>query len=329
MDLLPFVDFGAARAVGLGAVRRGPDLSRDEVRDVVEGLRTAAAASEAPVAEVTRLGVPASGEMLVVERRSWVRANLAMVETMLVEASGVGVPRGIRQSLDARASGAEVGAALGVLSSRMLGQYLPFGARPTLLLVAPNVAFVERALGAVPADFRLWVCLHEQTHRLQFAAAPWLRGHLIEQVGRLLAESSQEPDPADRGPRASSFMDLVFAPAQRVVFDEITAVMSLLEGYADVMMDRVGPDIVPTVDVLRAGFEARRRRGGWTRIVNKLSGLNVKLAQYRDGAAFCRAVIGRVGVDGLNLVYSEAAALPSLRELYHPDEWLARVHAAS
>ena len=102
--------------------------------------------------------------------------------------------------------------------------------------------------------------------------------------------------------------------------------MALLEGYADDMMDRVGPDVVPTVASIRARFDARRNRGGWTKAVNSALGMDLKLAQYRDGARFCRAVIDRVGVDGLNVVYDEPANLPSPAEIAHPATWLRRVH---
>ena len=103
--------------------------------------------------------------------------------------------------------------------------------------------------------------------------------------------------------------------------------MSLLEGYADDMMDRVGPDVVPSVTSIRRKFDKRRGRGGWTRALNKLMAMDLKLAQYRDGARFCRAVIDQVGVDGLNRVYDAAEFLPSPAEIAEPQRWVARVHA--
>lgn len=325
MSVLPFIDAGVATAVGGRLVPPGPSLSEAEVAEVVAGLRAAAEASIAPVAEVTGLGAPATGEMLVIDRPTWIAANVDMALTMLTEASGEGrlVPQRLRDKVAGRANGAQLGAVLAVLGSRILGQYLPFLAEPHLVLVAPNVAKIERAMGVDRDDFRLWVCLHEQTHRQQFARAPWLRGHLIAEVGELLAD---EPGGEKKG-RARNLVDIVTTPAQKVVFERVGAAMSLLEGYADDMMDRVGPDVVPTVSTIRARFDARRNRGGWTKAVNSALGMDLKLAQYRDGARFCRAVIDKVGVDGLNVVYDEAAHLPSAAEIADPERWLRRVHA--
>lgn len=324
MSSLPFIDAGVASAVGGRLVPPGPSLSSAEVAEVVGGLRAAAEASIAPVAEVTGLGAPATGEMLVLDRPTWVRANVSMALTMLGEASGgaMPTPERLRDKVAGRANGAQLGAALAVLGSRILGQYLPFLAEPHLVLVAPNIAKIERSMGVDRDDFRLWVCLHEQTHRQQFARAPWLRAHLIAEVGQLLAD---EPGGPPKG-RPKNLVDIVTTPAQKVVFERVSAAMALLEGYADDMMDRVGPDVVPSVATIRARFDARRNKGGWTKVVNSALGMDLKLAQYRDGARFCRAVIDRVGVDGLNVVYDAPEQLPSPAEIADPAAWLRRVH---
>lgn len=326
MTAFPLIDAEAAADVGARAVPPGPHLSAAAVADVVDGLRAALEASVGPVVEVTRLAAPHDGGMGVVDRATWVRLNAAMAATMLAEAVGEQPrPRGVREQLEARANGAQLGLALGVLGSRILGQYLPFAAVPRLVLVAPNVAKAERDLHVDRADFRLWVCLHEQTHRLQFAHAPWLRGHLTGLVAELL-EGGEQGGGTDPVRRTGSLVDLVIGPEQRLTFDRVTATMAVLEGYADVMMDRVGPSVVPTVGHIRHLFERRRRRGGWTAVVNRLIGLDLKLAQYRDGAAFCRTVIDRVGVDGLNAVYAEPASLPRPDEIHAPGQWVRRVH---
>lgn len=324
MGTLPLIDFAVAAAVGARVVPPGPDLSAAGTAEVVDGLRAAATASVDPVAEVTQLPTPVDGGMAVIDRATWARLNAAMAGTMLAEAVGPSPrPSGLREHLEARANGTQLGLALGVLGSRILGQYLPFADVPRLVLVAPNVAKVERELHVVRTDFRLWVCLHEQTHRLQFAHAPWLRGHLTDLVAELL-------DPGVAGGeqerRPTTLVDLVVGPEQRATFDRVTATMAVLEGYADVMMDRVGPSVVPSVADIRRLFERRRHRGGWTAVVNKMIGLDLKLAQYRDGAAFCRAVIGRVGVDGLNAVYSRPESLPRPGEIHAPAQWVRRVH---
>lgn len=321
----PHIDARAADAVGAGLIPPGPELSADEAAEVVAGLRAASLASVAPVADVTGLGDAADGPMLVVDRPAWLRANVEMTLTMLAEASGgASRPATAWQRMEARVNGAQLGGVLAVLGTRILGQYLPFSATPSLLLVAPNVAHVERELGVRPADFRLWVCLHEQTHRLQFARAPWLRAYLIGEMAALLSDDDADAPSRPRRPR--NLLDLATTPHQQQVIIRVTAAMSLLEGYADDMMDRVGPSIVPSVASIRARFEGRRRRGGWTTVLNKVLSLDLKLAQYRDGARFCRAVIGRVGVDGLNAVYDAPAHLPTPDEIADPARWVARVH---
>jgi coenzyme F420 biosynthesis associated uncharacterized protein len=175
-----------------------------------------------------------------------------------------------------------------------------------------------------PTDFRLWVCLHEQTHRFQFGQAPWLREHLLGLVSDLLTAS--EPLQQWRaGNRPRSIAELVISPAQQDTFDKVTAIMSLVEGHADVMMDRVGTAVVPTLPVIRRAFEAHRDRGGWSALLGRLMGADLKRAQYRDGANFCRAVIDRADVDLLNQAFSQPSMLPSLAEIHDPEQWLHRV----
>ena len=245
--------------------------------------------------------------------------------------------------------GAQLGAVLAVLSSKVLGQFDPFtppvGAplsapgEGRLLLVAPNVLHLERSLRVEPADFRLWVALHEQTHALQFAAAPWLAGYLRarsaallgdvvgegeESVGRMVAAVGRVLTDDD-----ASILD-VLSPDQRTVVDEVGAVMSLLEGHADVAMDAVGRRIVPSVREIRRKFEARRdssaRARGPEGVLRRLLGMDAKLAQYREGAAFVRAVRSRVGVTGLNAVFAAPENLPRPAEIADPGAWVRRVH---
>ena len=123
-----------------------------------------------------------------------------------------------------------------------------------------------------------------------------------------------------------SVVDLVQTPAQRAIIDRITAVMSLLEGHADVVMDGVGPDVIPTVEQIRSKFTVRRQGQGFDKIIRKLLGLDAKMRQYRDGAEFCRHVISAVGMDGLNKVWSSSETLPTRAEIRQPAQWLARIH---
>lgn len=328
----PAVDWDLAARLAARAVRSGPAASRAERVEVVDALRDAAPVAAAHVAHVTRLGEPPAPEVRVVDRASWARANVRSLRS-LSDRVGVLPDRGLRGT----AGAGQVAAVLGLLSGAVLGQYDPWSAPGTLLLVAPNVLGTERALGVDPADFRLWVTLHEQTHALQFAAAPWLVDHLAGQVAVLLEEDPRDrvradhPDHPDHPvrPRPRSLLDLL-DPRQRVALDEVGAVMALLEGHADVTMDAVGRTVVPSVRRIRRRFEARRSgapgTGAMRKALRTVLGLDVKLAQYRDGAAFVRAVRRRVGTDGLNAVWSGPGALPTAAEIAEPAAWVRRVH---
>ena len=116
-------------------------------------------------------------------------------------------------------------------------------------------------------------------------------------------------------------------PEQRAEMARLTAVMSLLEGHADVVMDDVGPKVVPSVETIRARFEERRKGlGGPDRLLRRLLGLEAKMRQYHDGARFVRAVTDRVGVDGFNAVWTSPDTLPLPAEIQDPSAWVTRVH---
>ena len=285
----------------------------------------------------------------VVDRATWARANARSMAAMTDEVGAV-VAEASRWATfpGAQAAGAvEVGAVLALLSGRVLGQFDPYAGSGRLLLVAPNVLQAERALSVPARDFRLWVCLHEQTHALQFAAAPWLPGHLGARTQDLLldvARSSAELASARldnkiavvgrnvlaalRGENGT-IMDIVLTHEQKAQLAGITAVMALLEGHADVMMDAVGPRAVPSVRQIRARFERRRDgegRNAFDMVVQKLLGMDAKLAQYRDGAMFVRGVERVVGRDGLNAAWAAPENLPSAREIADARAWVRRVH---
>src|SRR5690349_10856195 len=220
------------------------------------------------------------------------------------------------------------------------GQVGPAAGRPAqLLLVAPNLVQVERELGLDPSDFRVWVCLHEETHRVQFTAVPWLRDYMNAQIAEIVGTADLDPaalaqmlreavsrvTEAARGDIELSLVDLIQTPEQREIVDRITAVMSLLEGHADVVMDSVGPDVIGSIAAIRARFNVRRQGQGFDKIIRRLLGLDAKMRQYRDGAAFCRAVIDAGGMDGLNRVWTSPETLPTKDEIADPSIWLARM----
>jgi coenzyme F420 biosynthesis associated uncharacterized protein len=337
----------AVRAAGAVA-RPGPVVTRQEAVQVVADLRTAADRAVPHVAEVARMAGPPAPPAVVVDRPGWARVNVAGFRGVLAPVVEESLDKRERKpspavmAIGARVTGAEVGSLLGVLSTRVLGQYDAFGEGSRMLLVAPNVVQVERELEVEPADFRLWVCLHEETHRVQFGANPWLAEHLLGRVrslvGGLMADPSQVMDRLAHALRGlpdlvrgtgsgAPLLDAIQTPAEREQLAAITAVMSLLEGHADVVMDAVGPDVVPSVETIRARFARRRAgRGAVDQLLRRLLGLDAKARQYTDGARFVREVQERVGVDGFNAVWTSPETLPRPAEIAEPAGWVARVH---
>lgn len=322
MQQIPTIDWDAAVSAGTMVLPAGPSLDAEEVSAVVADLRRAAAAATEHVARVTELPQPASSEILVVDRATWLKAVTRSASAMLEGAAGAPKPiENSWQRAGAMALGGQVGVVMAVVATRILGQFDPFGEPNRLMLVAPNVVTVERGLGVVPSDFRLWVCLHEETHRFQFGHAPWLRQHLLGLIGELL-----DGDELSFAWRTDNPTDAVQGtPAQKEAFDKASAVMSLLEGHADVMMDRAGPEVVPSFATIRQAFDQRRYSGGWFAWVQKLLGLDIKYAQYREGGKFCHDVIDATDVATLNRAFSAPELLPSLSELREPQRWLDRI----
>ncbi len=351
------VDWDLAVSTASRIAGPGPEVSREEAAAVVEELREGAARSTPLVRDYTGLVAEAgSAPVLVVDRPGWVQANVdgfAYVLGPLLDKmeerrdSGSSPSSPFGDAIGSRVTGLELGAVLGFLGGKVLGQFDPFHAPAgsaevgRLLLVAPNIVHAERELDAVPADFRLWVCLHEETHRVQFTAVPWMRDHIQAEIATLVG--SVDVDPARmaaalgdavrragdvlRNRDGAGLVDLFASPEQRAVIERVTGVMSLLEGHADVVMDGVGPEVIPTVATIRRRFD-RRRQGVGTldRLLRRLLGLDAKMAQYRDGAAFVRAVVDAVGMDGFNKVWVEPANLPSKAEVADPEAWVRRVH---
>jgi coenzyme F420 biosynthesis associated uncharacterized protein len=342
------IDWDLAVRVGSRLAGDGPVVSRTEASAVVAELRAGAERSTPLVREFTGLvAQERTAPVLVVDRGGWIQANadgfatvIAPIVDKLQERKGA--PTGMAEAIGSRITGAELGLMLGFLGNKVLGQFDPFhsapGAAGRLLLVAPNIVSVEQELGVDEHDFRLWVCLHEETHRVQFTAVPWMRDHLHELMGKIV--SAVETDPAAlltegaakvgailSGKAEGSLLDLFSSPAQKQVIDQVTGVMSLLEGHADVVMDGVGPEVIPTVSAIRERFTERRKGvGALDKLLRRLLGLDQKMAQYRDGAVFTRAAIDAVGMEGFNAVWAEPANLPTKSEIHDPDAWLKRVH---
>ncbi|MFN8075012.1 MAG: zinc-dependent metalloprotease [Kineosporiaceae bacterium] len=355
----------SAAATGRWAASAGrgsAPVGTEDALAAVADLRLAARAARGHVAEISGLSAPDGPDAVVVDRAGWVSANLTSLSRLLgpvvADLADGRTGSGVAAFAASRATGVEIGAVMGVLSTKVLGQFDPFadpaGGPGRLLLVAPTIVGVERELEVDPRDFRLWVCLHEETHRVQFTANPWLADHLAGEIralvaglGGLVSAARGGPDdgPAAEAARrrltalAAQVRDVVRGKADatdllgavqteddRARLARLTALMSLLEGHADVVMDDVGPQVVPGVAEIRRRFGRRRAGAGpLDRLLRRLLGLDVKARQYSEGARFVRGVQERAGRDALAQVWRDASTLPRPEEIADPDRWVTRV----
>jgi coenzyme F420 biosynthesis associated uncharacterized protein len=313
----------------------------------------------------------------LVDRPGWIAANLKTMRPMLAPLTepmdiGKGPFAGPLRSVSGLLLGAQVGALAGMLSQRVLGQYdlalLDSSVSPRLLLLAPNLTQAARTLGVDRDELVLWVSIHEITHAVQFAGAPWLRDYLGGMLKELIdglqvtisGESSDEDEATDAGngrrggwmpnvggwasnlpdaaelramverARRGELMRLTLGEDRWQLVERMQAAMSLIEGHAEHTMDAVGAEVLPSLPRLRAAMNHRRENRGlpW-RVLERLLGLELKLRQYEMGRRFCDAVVDAGGPQALALAWSGPEALPSPAELEQPAMWIARVPGAS
>lgn len=296
-------------------------------------------------AEETRLPWSGHPEVAVVTRREWARANLDSFSRILApaEAKLAGGRRGLGKRMASRLMGAEVGALVGVLSKRVLGQYelvLPAGDEPgdTVMFVGANVLMMERLHEFRPDEFRFWVALHECTHRLQFVGVPWLRGYFLGLVDQLVEASTPEPGRSSRlgselreaASRGRPLLDeagllgLLATPDQRRLIDRVQALMALLEGHGHVVMDRIGGRMLVTQDRMSRVLKMRRKDPRMAAFL-RITGLEMKLKQYEMGERFIDEVERHAGFRALDQVWEGPEHLPDLDEIKYPQRWLERV----
>ena len=240
----------------------------------------------------------------------------------------------------------EVGVVVGYLAQRVLGQYelvlldeAVEDRPPRLLFVLPNLGQAVQAFGAEEDQFMTWVALHEVTHAVQFAGVPWLHGHVAGLVRELLKSAEVRLDASRKLSipsteevrrvlghlRNGDLISIVTTTPERETLDRVQAVMAVIEGHAEHVMDAVAPDLLPSLPKLRAALDRRRRsQSGLSRLVAKLLGLELKLRQYEQGKFFCDAIVRERGPGALHHLWSSPDVLPTLAELRDPDAWLKR-----
>lgn len=338
------VDWGFAATVGTKLVRPAPPVSDYTREQVIEQLAESSLRAELPVRDVTGLNEGAAiTEARIIDRGEWVRAA---TQSMRLMTGGAEKSSGF---ITGRVTGAQTGAVLAFISSGILGQYDPFASTGgALLLVYPNVIAVERQLRVSPADFRLWVCLHEVTHRVQFKANPWLAEHMSKCLAVLTDDGDQDPaqvidrlfalvrsrrngtDDGPAEPNSEGMLGILRAmqsEPQRKALDQLLVLGTLLEGHADHVMDAVGPVVVPSVATIRRRFNERRerRQPPLQRVLRALLGFDAKMSQYTRGKAFVDHVVAGVGMARFNTVWSSPETLPLPSEIDEPQRWIDRV----
>jgi coenzyme F420 biosynthesis associated uncharacterized protein len=342
------VDWDRAERVAIAIAARRRPVSAGST--IAPPQLTATAVIEDAIERVTGLRPPQGpAEVQFVDRATWIRANLASFRTLLAplldrwsEKSGAG--SGTAATLARQMAGAELGAMLGWMSTRVLGQYDILvgrgGSDDAVYLVEPNLADIEQRYGFEPGEFRTWVLVHELTHRAQFTGVPWMREHFTGLVDTSL--SFADPDPAvlvtalrsalrNRRDAAAQVRDggvlgLVASPEQRAVMARIGGLMSLLEGHGDITMTRaVGPLVPNALRFERILRERRRNTNPLSRTIMRLTGVEAKLNQYAAGVRFITAIEAEGGDRAVDRCWLSPDHLPTLEEVRSPALWSARM----
>jgi coenzyme F420 biosynthesis associated uncharacterized protein len=345
------VDWELARRVARRAVGREPFAESYLAHSLQRDFEDATAEAEELVAEATGLrSLAGPARAQVTDRQGWIDANVGSFQRLLrpLTAKLDARTRGVTGAVARRVAGAEVGLLLGWMSGRVLGQYdllVVDDERPedqdVVYYVGPNVLALEKRFAFPPREFRLWLALHEVTHRAQFTGVPWLRDHYLSLVRQTL--DSVDPDPKQlldavvrlveelrkgRDALAEGGLATIFAsPQQRATLDKIGGLMSLLEGHGDITMDRAGAGRVPSAArFARVLRERRANAKPAAKVLQRLVGLEAKINQYAQGERFIEEVerLGG-GPQALDPVWRGASWLPTLPEIRDPEEWLARV----
>ncbi|MGH9137591.1 MAG: zinc-dependent metalloprotease [Acidimicrobiales bacterium] len=344
------VDWELAERIAVRVAGTDPFAGSYHADSLVPDFAELTAEAEELVATATGLrSLQGPARARVADRPAWVRANIASFRRLLrplTERLGARLS-GPLAPMTRKAAGAEVGVLLGWMSTRVLGQYDMLlvedehaDQQDLVYYVGPNVLALEKRYAFPPREFRLWLSLHEVTHRAQFTGVPWLRDHFVSLVDKSLG--AVDPDPTRilhafrrlagaardrRNPLSDGGLAALFAtPEQADVLAQIGGLMSLLEGHGDVTMDRAGADRIPSAERFGRVLRARRRAvSPAIRFVQQLIGLEAKLEQYEQGERFIAAVEAEGGPELLNRAFEAPIYLPSLAEIRDPGRWIERV----
>jgi coenzyme F420 biosynthesis associated uncharacterized protein len=285
----------------------------------------------------------------VVDRAGWVRANVRSFQRLLrpVIRRAAALANSPFAPVGRIVTGSQVGTLLGLASTRVLGQYdlLVLDDEATdeqdlVYYVGPNILALEKRFSFPPREFRLWLALHEVTHRAQFTGVPWMREHYLGLVSQLLEVADPDPkrlldalkrvvdaagsgrNPLDDG----GLVALLASNEQLATIRQVQGLMSLLEGHGDVTMDRAGAASIPSAERFSRVLRQRRQTiNPVLKLVLQLVGIEAKLRQYEAGERFVRHVEGEGGTALLDRVWEHPSHLPDVEEIEHPDRWVHRI----
>ena len=339
------VDWGTAADTGRRVGGSGPSTPAMERARMRADLAELVPTAEALIADFTGLSTEGGfrSRPWVMSRGEWVSANLRGLQRLLEPLAERVVPEGAaRSDLRRKALGAQVGGLLGYASRKVLGQYdafLPPDDDGLLYFVGPNLVEVERRFSLPQRDFRMWVAIHEVTHRVQFGGTPWLRGHLQRMIDRYLetvqvdakemyAQLRRAVEAIRSGAdwRGAHGILLLMTDEQRSLFASMQSLMTLLEGHASYVMNEVARGRVQDLDRMRGALKERRRsRSGVEKAFQQAIGFEAKVQQYTAGERFVRRAVDLAGMDGFNRIWRDETHLPTGEEVVEPARWVSRI----
>jgi coenzyme F420 biosynthesis associated uncharacterized protein len=351
----PLIDWVRARELAFSLVKNGRLSSQARVeleaiyRDLVQRAIT-------EIAAFTGLKAPWHPvKVAVFDRYDWVDANIVAFQRLLDPAERIHSRISIGRPWTAALIGDvnrfvlshEIGFLLGYLSHRVLGQYdvAVFGTGPVasgqLYFVEPNIESLVGQLGLPVDDFRLWIALHEASHAFEFESNDWLVGHFNNLLERYFVAAMEELTEnglkraaetwsrvVDCLRRGQTLVEALLSPRQLAIFHSLQALMAVIEGYSNFVMNSLGMRLIPEFDIIRARFEARQQyRPAPERLFIRLTGLALKLEQYRMGEAFVSQVVSTKGLEFANRLWDGPQYLPTLDELRRPELWINRIES--
>lgn len=288
----------------------------------------------------------------VFDRREWLEANFTSFEQLFKPIEEIyernGGDRGplalLLGDFNGRVIGVQIGVLLGFLGRRVLGQYdLSLlspdpAARGALYFVEPNIGRVQTQLGLNDEDFRLWIALHETTHAFEFEAYPWVREHFNGLLRQYFEQLNEQLENLGNGlgnllgrvaqnwGSGRHWIELMLTPQQRQLFDQLQALMSLVEGYSNHIMNAIGRQLLPSFEQIERRVAQRQQtKTVLEQLFNRLTGMDLKLAQYQQGEAFVNAVVDARGIAFASKVWESPENLPNLEEIRNPQRWIARM----